>query len=56
MPREKYTKIYKDLKIKIETGEYDFQELLPSENSLILTYGCSRNTVCRAVAALVNDG
>lgn len=56
MPKEKYTKIYKDLKTKIETGEYDFQELLPSENSLIQTYGCSRNTVRRAVAALVNDG
>ena len=56
MPREKYTKIYKDLKTKIETGEYDFQELLPSENSLILTYDCSRNTVRRAIATLVNDG
>lgn len=56
MPKEKYTHIYKDLKEKIETGEYEYQELLPSENSLILTYGCSRNTVRRAIMALVTDG
>lgn len=56
MPREKYTKIYKDLKSKIETGEYEFQELLPSENNLILTYSCSRNTIRRAIGTLVNDG
>lgn len=56
MPREKYTKIYKDLKTKIEAGEYEFQELLPSENNLILTYNCSRNTIRRAIGTLVNDG
>ena len=56
MPKEKYTEIYRDIKTRIETGEYEFQELLPSENSLILTYGCSRNTVRRAIGALVNDG
>ena len=56
MPKEKYTSIYKDLKAKIESSEYEFQELLPSENSLILTYGCSRNTVRRAIQALVADG
>lgn len=56
MPKEKYTQIYRDLKEKIETGEYEFQELLPSENHLVRTYGCSRNTVRRAVQALVSDG
>ncbi len=56
MPKAKYADIYKDLKKKIETGEYEFQELLPSENHLILTYGCSRNTVRRAISALVTDG
>lgn len=56
MPKKKYTDIYKDLKIKIETGEYKFQELLPSENHLILDYDCSRNTIRRAVNALVTDG
>lgn len=56
MPKAKYAKIYKDLKNKIETGEYGFQEFLPSENNLILDYDCSRNTIRRAMAALVNDG
>lgn len=56
MPKAKYDFIYKDLKTRIESGEYEFQELLPSENHLILTYGCSRNTVRRAIAALVTDG
>lgn len=56
MPKAKYVQIYQDLKNKIETGEYEFQELLPSENQLILTYDCSRNTIRRAVSALVTDG
>lgn len=56
MPRAKYAEIYKDLKYKIETGEYEFQELLPSENNLILTYDCSRNTIRRAISSLVTDG
>lgn len=56
MPKAKYTEIYKDLKNKIENGEYEFQELLPSENNLIQTYDCSRNTIRRAVSALVTDG
>ena len=56
MPKAKYYKIYQNLKTKIETGEYEFQELLPSEHQLITTYDCSRNTVRRAVSALVADG
>lgn len=56
MPKAKYIQIYQDLKNKIETGEYEFQELLPSENQLILTYDCSRNTIRRAISALVIDG
>lgn len=56
MPKAKYDFIYKDLKTKIETGEFEFQEFLPSENHLIQDYGCSRNTVRRAVSALVADG
>ena len=55
MPKAKYAEIYKDLKRKIEAGEYEFQELLPSENHLILTYDCSRNTVRRAISALVTE-
>lgn len=56
MPKAKYAEIYKDLKRKIETEEYDFQEMLPSENILIQEYDCSRNTVRRAIADLVADG
>lgn len=56
MPKSKYESIYKDLKKKIESDEFPCQELLPSENSLIQIYGCSRNTVRRAVGRLVTDG
>ena len=56
MPKAKYADIYKDLKRKIEIEEYEFQELLPSENTLVLEYDCSRNTVRRAIADLVTDG
>lgn len=56
MPKAKYVEIYQDLKNKIETGEYEFQELLPSENQLVLAYDCSRNTVRRAIGSLVTDG
>ena len=56
MPKAKYNFIYRDLKEKIETEVYSYQEMLPSENTLILEYGCSRNTVRRAVAELTADG
>lgn len=56
MPKAKYDTIYRDLKRKIEAGDYESQELLPSEHILIETYNCSRNTVRRAIAALVTDG
>ena len=53
MPKAKYTEIYKDQKRKIEADEYEFQELLPPENHLTLTYDWSRNTVGRAITASV---
>ena len=56
MPAAKYDGIYRDLKNKIESEQYEFQELLPSENQLVEVYGCSRNTVRRAIAGLVTDG
>ena len=56
MPKAKYMEIYKDLKGKIEVGEYDFQDMLPSENTLVQEYDCSRNTIRRAVGDLVSDG
>ena len=36
-----YEDIYKDLKMKIEDNTFAYQELLPPENTLIQTYGCS---------------
>lgn len=56
MPKSKYDTIYKDLKQKIESNEYTYQELLPPENTLVGLYDCSRNTVRRAIANLVTDG
>ena len=56
MPKAKYDKIYYDMKQKIESEEYEFQALLPSEHTLIEQYNCSRNTIRRAIAELVKDG
>ena len=56
MPRQKYGEIYRALKGRIEAGEYPVGQLLPSENTLIGEFGCSRNTVRRALAGLVRDG
>ena len=56
MPKSKFEDIYRDLKKKIRSGEYLYSELLPSENTLVGIYDCSRNTVRRALAGLVDDG
>lgn len=56
MPKSKFETIYKSLKQKIETQEYPYQELLPSENTLVSIYDCSRNTVRRAISMLADDG
>ena len=56
MPKAKYEQIYQDLKKKIESDEFPYQELLPPENTLIQVYDCSRNTVRRAISGLVTDG
>lgn len=56
MPKAKYDEIYLDLKGAVESGAYPYGELLPSENTLITQYGCSRNTIRRALAGLGEDG
>ncbi len=56
MPKTRYEDIYKDLKQKIETDVFAYQELLPSENILVQSYRCSRNTLRRAISRLVADG
>lgn len=56
MPKAKFEEIYRDLKEKIETQEYLYQQLLPSENTMVDIYSCSRNTIRRAVAQLIEQG
>ena len=56
MAKTKYDQIYAELRARIEQQEYGFQELLPSENTLVKEYGCSRNTVRRAIGRLVDEG
>lgn len=57
MPKAKFDAIYKDLKTKIESGEYGFLEMLPSEsNEMLSIYGCTRNTIRRALAQLAEEG
>ena len=56
MPKAKFESIYKDLKQKIEADEYHYQDFLPSENTLVTVYGCSRNTIRRAVSELTEQG
>ena len=56
MPKAKYEGIYHSIKKRIEAQDYPYQSLLPSENTLIEEYACSRNTVRRALAELAADG
>lgn len=56
MAERKFDRILFDLERKIETGEFPFQGLLPSEARLCEQYGCSRNTVRRAITELANRG
>ncbi len=56
MPKSKYKDIYIDMKHKIESHEYEHEDLLPSENELIQIYDCSRNTIRRALALLTTEG
>lgn len=56
MPSIKFDKIYADLKNKIETNEYAFNTILPSENELTRIYGCSRSTAHRAINGLIERG
>ena len=56
MPKAKYNEIYLDLKRAVEDGTYPYGDLIPSENTLIAQYDCSRNTVRRALAGLGEDG
>ena len=52
----KFDKIFLDLKNKIETHEYEFNSILPSEHDLIKVYGCTRTPVRRAISELIKRG
>ena len=56
MPKAKYDEIYLNLKRTVESGAHPYGSLLPSENTLIAQYGCSRNTIRRALSGLSEDG
>lgn len=56
MPKAKYDEIYAGLKRAVEVDAYPYGSLLPSENTLIGQYACSRNTIRRALAGLAEDG
>ena len=55
MPSAKYGAIYRSLRYAIENGEYAFGQALPSEHKLTQMYGCSRNTVRRAIQQLAEE-
>lgn len=56
MPKSKFEEIYRELKQDIQQGRCAYGEMIPSENTLAARYGCSRNTIRRALAGLIGDG
>ena len=56
MPPSKYQPILKELRGKLLSGVWKKGTCLPSEACLTEYYGCSRNTVRRAIAQLVEEG
>lgn len=51
-----YQQVYQDIKKKIETAQYQFGDLLPSEREIGEQYHVDRTTVRKAFALLVDDG
>ena len=56
MPKSRFENVYMDLKNKIETQEYAFHSIIPSENDFTEIYNCSRSTIRRALAELIKRG
>ncbi|MBO5508820.1 MAG: UTRA domain-containing protein [Lachnospiraceae bacterium] len=56
MPKSRYEEIFQDLKDKIESRQYEYETLLPSEHELTQIYDCSRNTLRRAISKLTGIG
>ncbi len=51
-----YRQIAELLREKIEKGEYQFGQFIPSERELSAKYGVNRLTLRKAIALLVNEG
>lgn len=51
----RYLAIYKQLKEKIENGEYKQGDKLKTEKELQMEYGVSRDTIRKALANLENE-
>ena len=56
MAAAKYDIIYRKLRGQIESHEYPAGATLPSEHRLVEMFGCSRNTVRRALRQLGEEG
>ena len=54
--RARYDAIYRDIRESIEQGGYPYQSFLPSESELTAAFGCSHNTLRRAIALLRDQG
>jgi GntR family transcriptional regulator of arabinose operon len=51
-----YQRIYTDLKLRIDGGEWGNGSILPTENELCETYRVSRGTIRQVLAALEKEG
>ncbi|MCR4830069.1 MAG: GntR family transcriptional regulator [Pseudobutyrivibrio sp.] len=56
MINSKYELIIKDIKKDINTGKFDVDEKISSENQLATKYGVSRQTVRKAIGQLIDEG
>lgn len=54
--KARYDSIYVDIRTSIENGEFPYQSLLPSESALTQAFGCSHNTIRRALGLLKEKG
>lgn len=55
MPKAVFDGIYRDLRKKVQDGTYPYRSFLPPENELVSVYGCSRNTLRRALGMLADE-
>lgn len=56
MPRRKYEEIYHSIREDILHGKYTAGDYLPSENEYVNHFGCTRNTIRRALGMLEQEG